>query len=62
LFDIAWKLALVFGCAFAAEWLIFRVVKRPVALLEARLPQTAACPGADAGDDRSAILRGGCNR
>jgi small-conductance mechanosensitive channel len=41
LLDIAWKLALVFGCAFAAEWLIFRAVKRPVALLEARLPQTA---------------------
>lgn len=41
LFDIAWKLALVFGCAFAAEWLIFRAIKRPVALLEARLPQTA---------------------
>jgi moderate conductance mechanosensitive channel len=44
LFDIAWKLALVFGCAFAAEWLIFRVVKRPVALLEARLPRAAAAP------------------
>ena len=41
LLDIAWKLALVFGCAFAAEWLIFRIIKRPVALLEARLPQTA---------------------
>ena len=41
LLDVAWKLALVFGCAFAAEWLIFRVIKRPVALLEARLPQTA---------------------
>ena len=39
LLDIAWKLALVFGCAFAAEWLIFRAIKRPVALLEARLPQ-----------------------
>ena len=44
LFDIAWKLALVFGCAFAAEWLIFRVIKRPVALLEARLPQSARAP------------------
>jgi moderate conductance mechanosensitive channel len=42
--DIAWKLALVFGCAFAAEWLIFRLIKRPVALLEARLPQTARAP------------------
>ena len=44
LLDIAWRLALVFGCAFAAEWLIFRVVKRPVALLEARLAQTAHVP------------------
>jgi moderate conductance mechanosensitive channel len=44
LLDIAWKLALVFGCAFAAEWLIFRAVKRPVALLEACLPQTAPAP------------------
>ena len=44
LLDIAWKLALVFGCAFAAEWLIFRVIKRPVALLEARLFQTARAP------------------
>ena len=39
LLDIAWKLALVFGCAFAAEWLILRLIQRPVALLEARLPQ-----------------------
>jgi moderate conductance mechanosensitive channel len=44
LLDIAWKLALVFGCAFAAEWLIFRIIKRPVALLEARLPQSARAP------------------
>jgi moderate conductance mechanosensitive channel len=44
LLDIAWKLALVFGCAFAAEWLIFRLVRRPVAMLEARLPQTAPVP------------------
>jgi small-conductance mechanosensitive channel len=44
LFDIAWKLALVFICALAAEWLVFRLIKRPVALLEARLPQTARAP------------------
>jgi moderate conductance mechanosensitive channel len=44
LVDIAWKLALVFGCAFIAEWLIFRLVKRPVALLEARIPQAARAP------------------
>jgi moderate conductance mechanosensitive channel len=44
LLDIAWKLALVFFCAFVAEWLVFRLIKRPVALLEARLPQTARAP------------------
>ena len=58
IFDIAWKLALVFGCAFAAEWLVFRLIKRPVALLEARAAANRACAGADAGDGRSAILRG----
>ena len=42
LLDIAWKLALVFGCAFAAEWLIFRAVKRPAAMLEARIPHVMA--------------------
>jgi len=44
LIDIAWKLALVFGCAFAAEWLIFRLIRRPLALLEARVPQTMGLP------------------
>ena len=44
LLDITWKLALVFLCAFAAEWLAFRLIKRPVALLEARLPQEARAP------------------
>ncbi|MBR1121560.1 mechanosensitive ion channel [Bradyrhizobium lablabi] len=44
LLDIAWKLALVFCCAFAAEWLVFRLIKRPVALLEARIPQAASAP------------------
>nr|WP_249158221.1 mechanosensitive ion channel domain-containing protein [Bradyrhizobium jicamae] len=44
LFDIAWKLALVFGCAFAAEWLVIRLIRRPVALLEARVPQAARAP------------------
>ncbi len=44
LLDIAWKLALVFCCAFIAEWLIFRLIKRPVAVLEARIPQAARPP------------------
>ncbi|HET7886069.1 MAG TPA: mechanosensitive ion channel domain-containing protein [Bradyrhizobium sp.] len=41
LLDIAWKLALVFLSAFVVEWLVFGLVKRPVALLEARMPQAA---------------------
>ena len=41
LLDIAWKLALVFGCAFVAEALTFRVVRWPIAWLELRLPNGA---------------------
>ena len=41
LFDTAWKLAAVFGCAFVAEFLAFRLIGRPVAALEARVPQAA---------------------
>lgn len=41
LLDIAWKLALVFICALAAEWLVFRAIRRPVAFLEARVPREA---------------------
>ncbi|MBV9559319.1 MAG: mechanosensitive ion channel [Bradyrhizobium sp.] len=44
LLDIAWKLALVFGCALAAEWLLLRLIRRPLALLEARMPQAARAP------------------
>ncbi|MCK1740006.1 mechanosensitive ion channel [Bradyrhizobium sp. 139] len=44
LIEIAWKLALVLGCAIAAEWIIFRVIRRPVAFLEERVPQTARLP------------------
>ena len=44
LLDIAWKLALVFFGAFAAEWLVFRLIRRPVAALEARIPQAATAP------------------
>src|SRR5262249_43983683 len=31
LFDIAWKLAVVFGCALTVEWLMGGVVRRPIA-------------------------------
>ncbi len=44
LIEIAWKLALVFGSAFCAEWVIFRLIRRPVAFLEARAPQSARLP------------------
>ncbi|EIG61744.1 small-conductance mechanosensitive channel [Bradyrhizobium sp. WSM1253] len=44
LIEIGWKLALVFGCAFCAEWVMFRLIRRPVAFLEGRMPQTARLP------------------
>lgn len=44
LFDIAWKLAVVFGGALAAEWLIVWLLRRPQALLEARIPYSARAP------------------
>ncbi|WBL76812.1 mechanosensitive ion channel [Bradyrhizobium xenonodulans] len=44
LIEIAWKLALVFGCAFCAEWVIFRLIRRPVAFLEGRVPQSTRLP------------------
>ncbi|WP_024517398.1 mechanosensitive ion channel domain-containing protein [Bradyrhizobium sp. Tv2a-2] len=44
LLDIAWKLALVLGCSLAVEWVIFRIIKRPVLFLESRMPETARQP------------------
>ncbi|MGY3469310.1 hypothetical protein ACVW0I_006181 [Bradyrhizobium sp. LM6.11] len=44
LIEIGWKLALVFGCAYCAEWVMFRLIRRPVAFLEVRMPQTARLP------------------
>jgi small-conductance mechanosensitive channel len=44
LLDIAWKLALVFACAFAAEWLSARLIRRPVSYLERHIPQAARVP------------------
>jgi small-conductance mechanosensitive channel len=44
LLDLAWKLALVFGVALAAEWLIARLLRRPLVLLEARIPYAARAP------------------
>ena len=44
LIEIAWKLALVFGCALSAEWVIFRLMRRPLAFLERRVPQSSRLP------------------
>ncbi len=44
LIEIAWKLALVLGCALSAEWVIFRLIRRPVAFLEGRVPQAGRLP------------------
>jgi small-conductance mechanosensitive channel len=38
LIDIAWKLPLILGCALAVEWLVSRVLRRPLAILQARVP------------------------
>lgn len=46
LFDIAWKLVVVFGGALAAEWLIVWLLRRPQAALEARIPFVARAPAA----------------
>jgi small-conductance mechanosensitive channel len=56
LLDIAWKLALVFGCAFAAEALTVRVVRWPVALLEGGLAPTARAPAQTAPKQTCAIV------
>jgi small-conductance mechanosensitive channel len=38
LLDIVWKLVLVLGVALSAEWLVRRVLRRPVAALEKLVP------------------------
>ena len=44
LLDIAWKFVLVFGGAFAVEWLVWRSLRRPLQALEARIPRAARAP------------------
>jgi small-conductance mechanosensitive channel len=44
LMDLAWKLALIFGVALAAEWLVHRLLQRPLAALERRIPYSARVP------------------
>lgn len=44
LLDIAWKFVLVFGGAFAVEWLAWRSLRRPLQALEARIPRAARAP------------------
>jgi len=44
LLDIAWKFVLVFGCAFAVEWLVWWGMRRPLRALEARIPRAARVP------------------
>ncbi|MCO5130555.1 MAG: mechanosensitive ion channel [Xanthobacteraceae bacterium] len=44
LLDIAWKFVLVFGCAFAVEWLMLWALRRPLRALEARIPRVIKAP------------------
>lgn len=41
LFDIAWKLVVVFGGALSVEWLTVWLLRRPKAALDARIPYVA---------------------
>lgn len=41
LLDTAWKLALVIACAFAAEWIMRRILRRPLAAIEPFVPARA---------------------
>jgi small-conductance mechanosensitive channel len=56
LFDIAWKLAAVFGASLAAEILTIRLLRRPLAALEARMPLAARAPAALVDDDPTAAM------
>lgn len=44
LVDLAWKLVVVFGCAFGVSCLLNILVRRPLALIEKRLPYEARVP------------------
>ena len=41
LFDTAWKLMLVLGCALAVEWIVRRAVRAPLGAVERYMPQRA---------------------
>ncbi len=47
LLDIAWKFVLVFGCAFAVEWLMLWAMRRPLRALEARIPRVVKARAAE---------------
>jgi small-conductance mechanosensitive channel len=57
LFDIAWKLAAVFGASLAAEMLAIRLLRRPLAALETRMPFAARAPAALVERDPTAATR-----
>jgi small-conductance mechanosensitive channel len=44
LLDAAWKLALVIACALAAEWIVWRATRRPLAAIEGYMPARARQP------------------
>lgn len=44
LLNIAWKLAVVLGCALAVEWLARAAVQRPLGALERHAPEAVADP------------------
>ena len=42
--DLAWKLAFVFGGAWVASWLLTSLVRRPLEMIEKRIPSVARAP------------------
>jgi small-conductance mechanosensitive channel len=44
LLDAIWKLALVLGCALAVEWVVWRLLRRPLTILDSRAPALMSSP------------------
>ncbi len=44
LVDVTWKLLIVFGSALGVSWLVTMLMRRPLALIEARIPLVARAP------------------
>jgi moderate conductance mechanosensitive channel len=61
LLDTAWRLVLVIACAFMAEWIIRRIIRRPLAAIDRYIPARArhvyAVQDASAGTETQPVRR-----